>query len=126
MPAKGTSKRNPSGKRPETQMALPNELYIEIERLAVVHELINPRNGKGNRTKLIEMAIRAFRVFCRQWNMDAMPYPQKLADYLIRRVTEGDKEAQEHLDYLESWSVQQSYEELVAEEAIKTKDSYIV
>jgi hypothetical protein len=126
MPAKGTRKLKPKGKRSETQMALPNELYDEIERLAAVHDLINPRNGKGNRTKLIEMAVRAFKLFCRQYNTDSMPYPQKLADYLIRRANEGDEEAQQHLDYLESWSTERSYEEVLAESTVKIRDSYIV
>jgi hypothetical protein len=126
MPAKGTRKLKPKGKRSETQMALPNELYDEIERLAVVHDLINPRNGKGNRTKLIEVAVRAFKLFCRQYNMDSMPYPQKLADYLIRKANKGDEEAQVHLDYLESWSTERSYEEVLAESTVKIRNSYIV
>jgi len=126
MPAKGTHKRNPKGKRPATKMEVPNDLYDEIERLAVVNGLINLRNGKGNRTKLIEMAVRAFKIFCRQWSMDTMPYPQKLADYLIRRAKEGDEEAQDHLDYLESWSVERSHKEILTEGVIKVGDSYIV
>ncbi len=67
MPAKGTAKLNPKGKRPGTQMEIPNELYNEWERLAISYNIINPRNGKGNRTKLIELATRAFKVFSRYY-----------------------------------------------------------
>lgn len=126
MPARGTRKANPKGKAPQVQVGLNKELYDELERLAVAHDLINPRNGQGNRTKIIELTTRAFRVFCRYYSTDTMPYPEKLADYLVRRVREGDTEAQEHLNYLESWSVQRSYDEMVTEGAIKVKDSYII
>jgi hypothetical protein len=126
MPTKGTRKINPKGIQPRQHVSIPKELHEELERLAVVHGLINPRNQEGNRSKLIELATRAFRVFCRYYSTDTMPYPEKLADYLVRRARDGDTEAQEHLDYLESWSVKQSYDELVAESTIKLGDSYIL
>lgn len=126
MPAKGTRKRNPKGKAPQVQMGLPKGLYEELERLAIVHNLINPRNGQGNRSKIIELATRAFKVFSRYYSTDTMPYPEKLADYLVRRAREGDAEAQEYLDYLQSWSVERNHEELLSEGVIKAKDSYIV
>lgn len=126
MPAKGTRKVNPKGKTPQVQMGLPKNLYEELERLAVVHDLINPRNGQGNRSKIIELATRAFRVFSRYYSTDTMPYPEKLVDYLVRKAREGDTEAQEHLDYFQSWSVERTCEELTLEGVIKVKDSYIV
>lgn len=124
MPAKGTRKANPKGKRPETQMALPNDLYDEIERLAIAYDLINPRNGQGNRTKLIELVILSFKTFGRSYP-DAMPYPQSLIVEMEKAVLEGDKRWQPHLDYLYSWSVEQTQEEL-ADGVTKVGDSWIV
>lgn len=107
MPAKGTRKRNPKGKSPTTPMALPNDLYQEIERLAVMRGLINPRNGMGNRTKLIELAIDAFKAFSRS-HPDNLPYPQALIVEMELAVASGDTKWQPHLDYLYSWSIEQT------------------
>ena len=124
MPAKGTRKRNPKGKRPFTRMEIPDDLYEEIERLAVMRDLINPRNGNGNRTKLIELAINAFKAFSRSYP-DNLPYPQALIAEMELAVASGDTKWQPHLDYLYSWSVEQTQEE-IADDVIKVGDSWIV
>jgi hypothetical protein len=125
MPAKGTRKINAKGKRPGTQMEIPNELYEEIERLASTHGLINPRNGKGNRTKLIELAVTAFKTFGRSYP-DAMPYPQALIVEMEQAIAQGDDRWQPHLNYLYSWSVEQAQAEM-ADGVIEVKGgSYIV
>lgn len=124
MPAKGTKKQN-SQAIARSSVFLPNDLYDEIERLAAIHGILNPRNKQGNRTRLIELAVMAFKLFCRYYHADSMPYPEKLAGYLHQKVLEGDQEAQEHLDYLESWSTIRETQELMAEGVIKVGDSYI-
>lgn len=124
MPSKGTQKKNPKGKHPTTQMALPNELYEEIERLAVMRDLINPRNGNGNRTKLIELAIDAFKAFSRSYP-DNLPYPQALIVEMELAVASGDERWQPHLDYLYSWSIEQTQVE-IADGVIEAGDSWIV
>lgn len=125
MPAKGTKKRNPQTIA-RSSVFLPNDLYNEIERLAAIHGILNPRNGQGNRTKLIELAVMAFKLFCRYYHTDSMPYPENLCRYLHQKVVEGDQEAQEHLSYLESWSSVQQMQELMTEGIVKVGEDYIV
>lgn len=118
MPAKGTKKKNPKQTIARSSVFLPNDLYDEIERLAAIHGILNPRNKQGNRTKLIELAVMAFKLFSRHYHTDSMPYPE-LAEYLQRKVLEGDQSAQEHLDCLESWST------TIAEDVIEAEECQI-
>lgn len=126
MPAKGTKKKKPREIPARSPVFLPDDLYEEIERLAAVHGILNPRNKQGNRTKLIELAIMAFKLFCRYYHTDSMPYPENLCRYIYRKALEGDQEAQEHLSYLESWSSVQQMQELMTEDIVKVGEDYIV
>ena len=125
MPAKGTKKRN-SSSAAKKNLSTTGAVCDELERLALVHGLINPRSGAGNKCAALRLAIHTLRVWGRYYHTDSMPQPHGLIDYLWRRVQAGDEEAQEHLDYLESWSTVQDWEDGVAEGVIKVQDSYIV
>lgn len=126
MPAKGTRKRKPVPKKKRKTLGTTEDVWEELERLAVIHGLINPRNGEGNRCAVLRLAIHTLKVWGRYYHNDSMPQPHALVSYLHRRVEAGDEEAQEHLDYLESWSSLQNFKDSVTEGIIEVKDSYIV
>ena len=118
--------RAPKKKGPTKSLKLPKELYDKAEELAREMGLINPRNQAGNRTKVIELALRSIQVFGRHYLTDSMPYPQNIADYLVRKAQEGDEEAFELWQYLKSWSTEITMAEMIAEGTQKVGDSYIV
>jgi len=103
MPAKGTHKLNPRGKRPETQMALPNELYDKLDRLGRANGIINPRTGNGNRTKVIERLFAQLPVFSKA----------KAVIELCLEHLPPDKQAiaESVLLELEDLEIEQAYEE---------------
>ena len=103
MPSKGTRKRNPKGKAPQAQIGLSRELYDELERLGKANNIINPRNGDGNRTRVIERLFAQLPVFSQakaviEMSMEHLP-PEKqaIAETVLMR-----------LDDLE---IEQAYEE---------------
>lgn len=102
MPAKGTRKRNPKGKRPATKMEIPNELYDALERLGRTNGVLNPRNGQGNRTKVIERLFAQLPVFSR-------------AKVAIEMLLSGHPQAKEYAESvlidLEDLQIEQAYEE---------------
>lgn len=106
MPAKGTRKRNPQGKRPSTQMDLPNELYDALERVGKANNIINPRNGQGNRTKVIERLFAQLPVFSKA----------KTAIQMLLSDHPNAKEYSEAvLIKLEDLEIEQAYEEAEGE-----------
>lgn len=121
-------------KRP---LNLETDLYNRIERLARSRGIINPRNGDGNRSKLIELAVNSFDLFSRTYP-ESLPYPQEiiyLLDELESAIADKDLSKLESLlpriiqnrEYLESWGAGVAMEDAIAEGVIKTKDdSWIV
>lgn len=109
VPAKGTCKRNPKGKRLETQMALPNELYDALEQLGKANGIVNPRNGQGNRTRVIEKLFAQLPVFSR-------------AKVAIQMLLDGHPQAKEYAEAalidLEDLEIEQAYEEARIEGAL--------
>lgn len=73
---------------------------------------------KGCLSKLMERIAILARAY-----PDRFTFPTKFADYLCKRVHEGDLEAKELLEYLESWSIDRLWEEAVAEGVIKIKNN---
>ncbi len=120
------TKKKPKGITATKSLKLSKELYDKVEELAKEMGLINPRNKAGNRTKMIELAIRCVKVFGRHYHIGEMPYPQNIADYLVRKAQEGDEEAFELWQYLKSWSTEITMKETLAEKTCKTGDSWIV
>lgn len=102
MPAKGTSKRNPKGKAPQAQMGLSRELYDALDNLGRTNGIINPRNGQGNRTKVIEKLFAQLPVFSK-------------AKTAIELLLSGHPQAQEYAESvlidLEDLEIEQAYEE---------------
>ena len=136
MPYRGTKKRNPSAKSKE-RMNIEKDLYEELEMLARSRGLINKRNGDGNRSELIRLAVDSFKLFSRTYP-ERLPYPQELI-YLLSRLDEAiasqdlktlqslQSRIQQNIEYLESWGAKVAMEEAVAEGVIKTKNgSWIV
>lgn len=62
MPAKGTRKRKPNP-TPSTHIKISIDLYDELEKVAKANGIINPRNGQGNRIKVIERLFAQLPVF---------------------------------------------------------------
>ncbi|MBD0345970.1 MAG: hypothetical protein ICV63_14340 [Coleofasciculus sp. Co-bin14] len=106
MPAKGTKKKNPTGKRPQTQIGLPTELYDALDTLGRVNGIVNPRNGHGNRTKVIERLFAQLPVFSK-------------AKIAIEILLEGHPQAREYaeaiLTELEDLEIEQAYEDYIKE-----------
>lgn len=102
MPAKGTRKRNPKGKAPQVQMGLSKKLYDALDSLGKVNGITNPRNGQGNRTKVIERLFAQLPVFSR-------------AKVAIEMLLEGYPQAKEYAEAvlieLEDLEIEQAYEE---------------
>lgn len=136
MPYKGTKKRNPSVK-PKKRLEIEESLYDQLEIIAKSRGLINPRNGDGNRSELIRLAVDSFKLFSRTYP-EQLPYPQELI-YLLSQLDEAiasqdmktlqslQSRIQQNIEYLESWGAEVAYKEAIAEGVIKTKNgSYIV
>lgn len=62
MPAKGTRKQKPNP-TPSTHIKIPIDLYDELEKVAKANGIINPRNGQGNRIKVIERLFAQLPIF---------------------------------------------------------------
>ena len=120
------AKKKPKDITATESLKLSKELYDKAEELARELGMINPRNRAGNRTRVIELALRSIQVFGRHYLADSMPYPQNIADYLIRKAQEGDEEALELWQYLKSWSTEIAMDEMTAEGTRKIGDSWIV
>lgn len=106
MPAKGTRKRNPKGKTPQVQMGLSKELYDELDKLGKASGIINPRNGNGNRTRVIEKLFAQLPVFSK-------------AKAAIEMLLDGCPQAKEYAESvlieLENLEIEQVYEETKVE-----------
>jgi hypothetical protein len=77
--------------------------------------------GDGNRTEGVRRLIALHSKFY----PDNLPYPQAIANYLLKRIAAGDTEAEQHWEYLQSWAVDQAMNEVVV--GRKTPDgAYIV
>lgn len=63
MPAKGTKKKNPAGKQPRKPVDLPVGLYDAIDKLGRANGIINPRNGQGNRSQVIDRLLKILLIF---------------------------------------------------------------
>ena len=63
MPARGRPKRNPTGKAPQIQIGLKKELYDALDKLGKANNIVNPRNGAGNRTRVIERLFAILPAF---------------------------------------------------------------
>ncbi len=50
-------KTNPTGRTKQLNISVSDSLAVDIEILACRMGLLNPRTGKGNRSKLVEVAI---------------------------------------------------------------------
>ncbi len=50
-------KLNPTGRTKQLNISVSDSLAFDIEILACRLGLFNPRTGKGNRSKLVEVAI---------------------------------------------------------------------
>lgn len=136
MPYKGTKKNSPNAKQKQ-RLNLETNLYDRIERLARSRGIINPRNGDGNRSKLIELAVDSFDLFSRTYP-ESLPYPQEiiyLLDELERAIADKDLSKLESLlpriiqnrEYLESWGAEVAMEDAIADGTIKLpNNSYIV
>lgn len=102
MPTKGTRKRNPKGKAPQVQMGLPIDIYDALAELGRVNGIINPRNGQGNRTRVIERLFAQLPVFSQ-------------AKVAIEMLLENHPQAKEYAESvlidLEGLGIEQAYEE---------------
>lgn len=102
MPAKGTCKRNPKGKAPQVQMGLSKELYNALDELGRANGIVNPRNGQGNRTRVIERLFAQLPVFSK-------------AKVAIQMLLEGYPQAKEYAESvlidLEDLEIEQVYKE---------------
>lgn len=102
MPAKGTRKRNPKGKTPQAQMGLSKDLYDALDNLGRANGIVNPRNGQGNRTKVIERLFAQLPVFSK-------------AKTAIEMLLSGHPQAKEYAESvlidLEGLEIEQAYEE---------------
>ena len=102
MPAKGTRKKNPKGKTPQVQIGLSKDLYDELDVLGRANGIINPRNGNGNRTKVIEKLFAQLPVFSRA----------KVAiEMLLEEHPQGREYAESALVELKNLEIEQAYEE---------------
>lgn len=106
MPHKGTKKRNPTGRTKPRVTLTPHQQVLDLlNKVAFDQDFWNPRSGGLNITQAVEHMALIYRAYSRFYPED-MPFPQSLCAYLLKRVAAGDKEAQEHLDYIESWGVE--------------------
>ena len=88
------------------------------ESLIILAEKMGLRwADKGCLSKLMEHIAILSRAY-----PDRFTFPSKFADYLCKRIHEGDSEAEELLEYLESWSIDILWEEAVANSVIKIKN----
>ncbi|HLO51422.1 MAG TPA: hypothetical protein VK211_23620 [Kamptonema sp.] len=119
MPRTKGSKNRKTQPTPQVAWRIDESLYVKLEAIALKHNLINHRNGAGDRSALIKLAIRSFELYSREYG-DGLTYPRKLTDLLISleeaiankdwdsataletRITEARK-------YLESWSDRACY-----------------
>ncbi|HEY9598192.1 MAG TPA: hypothetical protein V6D33_11035 [Cyanophyceae cyanobacterium] len=108
MPTKGTHKLNPQP-TPSTHLKIPLTLYEGLERLGKVNGIINPRNGQGNRTRVIERLFAQLPVLGR-------------AKVAIQMLLEGHPQGQEYAESvlieLEELEIEQAYEEARIEGAL--------
>jgi len=126
MPRKGTKKSNPTGRTKPRVTLTPHQQVVDLlSKVAFDEQFKNPRNGKVNITQAVEHIALIYRAYSRFYPKD-MPFPQSLCAYLLKRVAAGDKEAQNHLDYIESWGIERDVREAIAGGAIKVGDNYIV
>ena len=126
MPRKGTKKSNPTGRTKPRVTLTPHQQVLDLlNKVAFDQDLWNPRSGGLNITQAVEHVTLVYRAYSRFYPED-MPFPQSLCAYLLKRVAAGDKEAQEHLNYIESWGIERDVREAIAEGAIKVGDNYVV
>lgn len=102
MPAKGTRKRKPNP-TPSTHLKISIDLYDELEKVAKANGIINPRNGQGNRIKMIERLFAQLPIFSQAkaligLSIEHLP-PEKVAI------------AESVLLKLEDLEIEQAYEE---------------
>lgn len=102
MPAKGTRKKKPKGKAPQAQLGLPIELYNALDALGRANKIINPRNGRGNRTKVIERLFAQLPVFGKA---------KTAIEMLIYDHPQAKEYAKSVLIDLEDLEIEQAYEE---------------
>lgn len=126
MPRKGTKKSKPTGRTKPRITLTPHQQVLDLlNKVAFDQDFWNPRSGGLNITQAVEHMALVYRAYFRIYPED-MPFPQSLCAYLLKRVAAGDEEAQEHLDYIESWGIERDVREAIAEGAIKVGDSYII
>lgn len=131
MPPKGYKKPSTGRSRPNLNLTLSKQCQDLLSAIAIDQELINPRNGEPNKSKAVETAALAYKLFRRTYP-DRLPYPQALLHTLYQiQQSNGDtshllEQIQEHIEYIESWGAEVAMNEMIAEGVIKTKDgSYI-
>ena len=108
MPRKGTKKRNPTGRtKPRITLTPHQQAIALLNEVAIAQQFRNPRSGKPNITQALEHVALVYRAYSRTYP-DNMSFPQSLCAYLLKRVAEGDKEAGQHLEYIESWGIEQN------------------
>lgn len=113
MPRKGTKKSNPTGRTKPRVTLTPHQQVLDfLNKVAVDQYFWNPRSGKLNITQAVEHMALVYRAYSRFYPKD-MPFPQSLCHYLLQRVAAGDEEAEQHLEYIESWGVEQDMREAI-------------
>lgn len=126
MPRKGTKKIKATGRTKPRVTLTPHQQVLDLlNKVAFDQDFWNPRSGGLNITQAVEHMALVYRAYSRFYPED-MPFPQSLCAYLLKRVVAGDEEAQEHLNYIESWGIERDVREAIAPSAIKVGDSYIV
>lgn len=114
--------RPSTGKSKTKKVPVSDEMNELMEALARQFNLMNVRTGEGNRSKLLEMAVLALKVFGRSYP-DNMPYPQALILEMELAVAKGDTRWEKHLDYLYSWSAEHDLTDQLSEQVIKIESN---
>lgn len=120
-PAIGRSKLN--------RIPVSDEVNAACEVLATKFGLTNPRTGSGNRSALIERLIIALS----HRYPNNFPEQNQLAAWLLKIANASDIpdsyriEAEQWRQYVETWAIDATLEEALAEGVIKTEEgSWIV
>lgn len=115
MPTKGSRKKNPKGKEVRHHVTLPAPLYDALEQLGTSNGIVNPRNGQGNRTRVIERLFAMLPVFSQakcalELTLEYLPEKERaIAEAVILQ--------------LEELEIEQAYEEAAIERGLPEQKS---